>query len=147
ERRANPRFASAYRAIRQRPQPPTERATARDARPARRRQARCIRALRNRRARLERSRRGARLSTPDGVQPVNSRADLRARRVRTEAAVNKEPKRMSEEPSALGASIAAVREQQPSDERLAALAARLDAAGASVDFRPAVKQSPAAEAP
>lgn len=59
--------------------------------------------------------------------------------------MSKEPKRMSEEPSALGASIGAVRAEQPSDERLAALAARLTAAGAAVDFRPATTAKPAAQ--
>ncbi len=57
----------------------------------------------------------------------------------------KEPKRMREEPSVLGASLAAVRDEQPSDERLAALAARLSAAGAAVDFRPAAKLGSPAE--
>lgn len=59
--------------------------------------------------------------------------------------MSKEPKRMSEEPSVLGASVAAARDTKPSDERLAALAARLSAAGAHVDFRPPAPAERAAE--
>jgi len=61
--------------------------------------------------------------------------------------VSKEPKRMSEEPTLLGASVTAVREELPSDDRLAALAARLNAAGATVEFEPALQRPPAGAPP
>jgi len=59
--------------------------------------------------------------------------------------VIKEPKRMREEPSVLGESVAAVRERVPSDARLVELAARLNAAGAPLEFRPVPRQSAPAE--
>jgi len=61
--------------------------------------------------------------------------------------VSTEPKRLSKEPTALGASVAAFREQLPPEDRIAALAARLSARGAHVESHPTAPTPATAQKP